>query len=212
MSICISFFNLTVHRFCSVFCEFELCNLQSFLVYKARKTFRHKVQTCQSWEICCWICWCVFFSIMCKVRVDWLLWVRLECPWHAEYVSFFFYIYGPSFCIWLQLLQVAASNHLHISLMIWRKKFNKIQQDTFLHKLSCAVESESILNNPMHSVTIQYNASVSLNSRLYRNMQGTCHWCIRHCHLNAIHLSNLHLEELPNMQYFCNTSANYCAK
>ncbi len=96
------FFNLnpfpvfsSFHRFRSVFCQFELCNLQSFLVYKARKTFRHKVQTCQSWEICCWICWCVFFSIMCKVRVDWLLWVRLERPWHAEYVSFFFTYMDP---------------------------------------------------------------------------------------------------------------------
>lgn len=71
----------------------------------------------------------------------------------------------------------------------------------------------------MHSVTIQYNASVSLNSSLYRYSicRGTCHLhkCIRHCHLNAINLSNLHLEELlwwPNMQYFCSTSGNYCAK
>ncbi len=168
------------------------------------------------------VCVGVSFSALC---VKWGL-IQATVPltgWIRFFLFYLFYFLHrwtlTLYMITPELLQQAASNHLHISLMIWRKKFYTIQQDTFLHKLSGVVGCESIINNPMHSVTIQYNASVSLNSSLYRYSicRGTCHLhkCIRHCHLNPINLSNLHLEELlwwPNMQYFCNTSANYCAK
>jgi len=89
---------------------------------------------------------------MGKVRLDWLLWVRLDWICFFSFYSFNFYISGAFTCMdshsTPEMLQ-AASNHLWISPIFMMLNIMKIQHGRFLYKLSGAMRSESIIHYPI---------------------------------------------------------------
>ncbi len=97
-------FLLPFTDFALSFVSLNCITLKVFLYVKRERHLDTKCKPVNHEKSAAGLCWCVFFSIMCKVRVDWLLWVRLERPWHAEYVSFFFtydYVYDYNCFRWL---------------------------------------------------------------------------------------------------------------